>query len=132
MENLPRATEQQLLAVAQLASASQTCKIYFLVFTSYGRNYAIIPNSHLRFTQVALCLQSTQSAELVNCSFHDNLGTALRVDNTNITLAGNSEFTHNYILCGANFAGGGGIIAFSSTLTFTGNTPSLIILHLAQ
>ena len=49
--------------------------------------------------------------QLVNFSFLENLGTALRVDNTNITLAGNSEFTHNYILCGANLAGGGGIIA---------------------
>ena len=100
-------------------------KINSLVFTSYTKNYAIIPNKHLSFTQVALCLQSTQDAELVNCSFHDNLGTALRVENTNITLAGNTEFTHNYILCGANIAGGGGIIAFSSTLTFTGNTTFL-------
>ena len=74
---------------------------------------------------MTLYLQSTQDAELVNCSFDGNLGTALRVDNTNITLAGNSEFTYNYILCGANLAGGGGIIAFSSTLTFTGNTTFL-------
>ena len=100
-------------------------KLDSLVFTSYSRNYSIIPNNHLCFTQVALYLQSTQDAELVNCSFQDNLGTALRVDNTNITLAGNSEFTHNYILCGPNYAGGGGIIAFSSTLTFIGNTTFL-------
>ena len=74
---------------------------------------------------MALYLQSTQSAELVNCFFQDNLGTALRVDDTNITLAGNSEFIHNHMLCGGELVGGGSIIAYSSTLSFTGNTTFL-------
>ena len=93
-------------------------KIDSLAFTSCSRKYV----NHLATIQVALYLQSTQDAELVNCSFHDNLGTALRVDKTNIALSGNSEFTRNYMLCGGNFVGGGGIIAHNSTLTFTGNT----------
>ena len=65
-------------------------------------------------------MQSTQYAELVNCSFCDNLGTALAVINTNITLVGNNEFTgnhHEQQLCG-----GGGIGAFRSNLTFIGNS----------
>ena len=96
-----------------------------LAFTSCSRKYAIIPNHHLAIIQVAVYMHSTQDAELVNCSFHDNLGTALRVENTNITLSRNTEFTRNYMLCGGNLVGGGGIIALSSTLTFTGNTTFL-------
>ena len=98
-------------------------KIDSLAFTSCGRKYAIIANDHLAIIQVALYLQSTH-AELVNCSFHDNLGTALRLYNTSISLAGNTEFIQNYVLCGGNL-GGGGIIAHNSTLTFTGNTTFL-------
>ena len=64
----------------------------------------------------ALFLHSTQSAELVNCSFHDNLSTALVVNNTNISLAGNTEFIHN------RWYEGGGIVAVSGNLMFTGNT----------
>ena len=97
-------------------------KIDSLAFTSCSRKYAV---NHLATIQVVLYLQSTQDAELVNSSFHDNLGTALRVDKTNITLAGNTEFTRNYMLCGGKFVGGGGIIVHSSNLTFTGNTTFL-------
>ena len=65
----------------------------------------------------ALLLQSTQYAELVNCSFHDNIGTALVIKNTNITLAENSEFTHNH--CESHSCA---INALNSNLTFTGTT----------
>ena len=99
-------------------------KIDSLAFTSCGRKYAIIANNNLAIIQVALYLHSTH-AELVNCSFHDNLGTALRLYNTSISLAGNTEFVQNYVLCGGNLLGGGGIIAHNSTLTFTGNTTFL-------
>ena len=72
----------------------------------------------------AVLLDLTEYVELVNCSFHYNLGTALVVNNSVITLAGNSEFTHNN--CEYNFCfGGGGITALSSNLTFTGNTAFL-------
>ena len=94
-------------------------KIDSLAFTSCCRNYL---DNHLATIQVALYLPYTQNAQLVNCSFHDNLGTALRVYKTNITLSGNTEFTHNYMLCGGNLVGGGGVAAVSSTLIFTGNT----------
>ena len=101
-------------------------KMRSLAFTSCSRllRYAIII-LHYMYTPVygAMYLQSTQYAELVNCSFHDNNGTALLVDNTNITLAGNIEFTHNRA-CG-NIVLGGAIIAVSSNLTFTGNTTFL-------
>ena len=92
-------------------------KISSLAFTSCSRDSGINPSSNY-----VLLLQSITYAKLVNCSFHDNLGTALVVNSTNIFLAGNSEFTHN--LCtDSNFCvGGGGIAAVSSNLTFIGNT----------
>ena len=98
-------------------------KIHSLAFNTYYRNYNVPLVSNY-----ALLLQFLQYAELVSCSFHDNLGTALVVNNTNITLAGNSEFTHNHCesTSGSNSCtGGGGIYALSSNLTFTGNTTFL-------
>ena len=65
-----------------------------------------------------------QYTELVNCSFHDNDGTALVVESANITLAGNSEFKHNHGLCGDSLQGGA-IYAVGSNLTFTGNATFL-------
>ena len=85
-------------------------KIHSLAFTS--------------FTSYGLGLYSTQYTELVNCSFHNNNGTALVVSNANITLAGNSEFKHNHGLCG-DFMAGGAIYAVGSNLTFTGNATFL-------
>ena len=115
-------------------------KIHSLAFTSCSRTYTISlddassfldlqyntrihnrspPSIHLKY---ALHLQFIQYAELVNCSFHDNLGTALVVSSTNVILAGNSNFTHNHCTESNSCVGGGGIAAFSSMLTFTGNT----------
>lgn len=71
-----------------------------LIFTSCGRNKA------------TLLLESTQNAELVNCSFHDNLGPALTVSDTNVTLAENSEFAQR----------GSCITALNSSLIFIGST----------
>ena len=90
-------------------------KIDSLAFTSCSREYPEFFSG--------LFLHSTHYTELVNCSFHDNLGAALAVNNTNITLAGNTEFTHNKATI--NWCGGGGIIAGNSNLTFTGNTTFL-------
>ena len=67
-------------------------KIYSLHFTACSRSFG----GPLPSRDYALLLQSTQHAALVNCSFHDNIGNALLVKNTNVTLAGNSEFIHNY------------------------------------
>ena len=96
-------------------------KIHSLAVKSCSRKYAVhIPDMSLATVHVALHLQSTRYSELVNCSFHDNnLGTALMVNHTSITLAGNSEFTHNH--CESNSCVVGAITAFSSSLTFTGN-----------
>ena len=90
-------------------------KIDSLAFTSCSRK----SHGTHHIGNYTLLLHSTQDAELVNCSFHDNLGTALVVNNTNITLSGNSEFTHNH---GYE---GGGITALSSNLTSTGNATFL-------
>ena len=101
-------------------------KIYSLDFTSCSRllRYAItVPDSPPGPVYAALDLQSTQHTELVNCSFHGNPATALVVNNTDITLAGSTEFTHNRA-CGISLLGGA-IIALSSNLTFTGNTTFL-------
>ena len=96
-------------------------KIHSLAFTSCSRKYAInLPDMSLAAVHVALHLQSTRYAKLVNCSFHDNnLGTALVVNNTSITLAG-SNFTHNR--CESNSCVVGAIAALNSSLTFIRNT----------
>ena len=95
--------------------------IYSLAFTSCNKSWSY--GSHPA-SNSALLLQSTQYAKLLNCSFHDNLGNALAVNNTNITLE-ESKFTHNQCGCEVlsyNCKLGCGITAFNSTLTFTGNT----------
>jgi len=95
--------------------------IHSLAFTSYNRSWSY--GSHPA-SNSALLLQSTRYAKLLNCSFHDNLGNALAVNNTNITLKEN-KFTHNQCRCeflSYNCKLGCGITAFNSTLTFTGNT----------
>ena len=99
--------------------------IYSLAFTSYNRSWSY--GSHPA-SSFALFLQSTQNAKLVNCSFHDNLGTALTVHNTNVTLAENSKFIHNQCTCKSFSEVGGlgcGITALNSNLIFTGNTSFL-------
>ena len=112
-------------------------KIDSLAFTSCNRKYAIgllgIFSSNIlpdgtTIVHVALLLHSTH-AELINCSFHDNLGTALVVNNTNIILAGNTFIHNNYHLeefvCGSHCMRGGAITAVHSNLIFTGNTTFL-------
>ena len=89
-------------------------KMFSLAFSSCSRK-----DSGLSAIHYALLLQSTQYAELVNCSFHDNIGNALAVVNTNISFAGNSEFTHNH--CNFDSCNGGAIIALSSNVTLNGN-----------
>ena len=99
--------------------------IYSLAFTSYNRSWSY--GSH-PVSNSALFLQSAQNAKLVNCSFHDNLGTALTVNNTNITLAENSKFIRNQCAC-QSFSKrcelGCGITALNSTLAFTESTTFL-------
>ena len=96
-------------------------KIHSLTFTSCGRSFD-------KYTKSAVLLESIEYAELVNCSFHDNLGTALLVHHTSI-LAENNEFTHNHCdhegFTPNSSVGGCGITAFHSNLTFTGNTTFL-------
>ena len=95
-----------------------------LINLLFGLHYTlhnIPPNFKLRY---AVLLQSTKSTELVNCSFRDTIGTALGVISSNITLTGNTDFTHNY--CEPNSCIlGGGINAFLSNLMFIGNTTFL-------
>ena len=94
-------------------------KIYDLAFTNCSRNSVFYPLSNS-----ALVIQSTQSAKLNNCFFHHNLGTPLVVMHTNITLTG-TKFTQNRYNCDSDCIGAGAIAAFSSNLTFTGNTTFL-------
>ena len=96
--------------------------IYSLAFTSCNRSLSYGSRSA---SNSALFLRSAQNTKLVNCSFHDNFGTALAVINTNITLEENSKFIHNQCAC-QSFSEvhdyGCGIAALNSNLTFTGNT----------
>ena len=95
-------------------------KIYSLHFTACSRSFGGPPPSRY----YVLLLQSTQYAALVNCSFYDNIGNALLVENTSVSLDGNSEFIHNY--CESNSCiGGGGIRALSSNIVITGNVTFL-------
>ena len=112
-------------------------KIDSLAFTSCNRKYVMalpdflswnfLPNG-TTIVHVALLLHSTH-AELVNCSFNENPGTALVVNNTNITLAGNTFKHNNYYLESLNCFGysmrGGAVTAVHSNLIFTGNTTFL-------
>ena len=91
-------------------------KVHSLAFTACSRDF-----SDPLASKYALLLDMVELAEQVNCSFHDNLGTALVVMNTNIILAGNTDFTCNH--CEDDYCvGGGGIAANSSNLTFIGDT----------
>ena len=98
--------------------------VYSLVFTSFKNPYYFISFGSRPASNFALGLQSMQYAKLVNCSFHDNLGTALTVRNSNVILVEN-EFLHNQ--CGCQLFSklhklGCGITAVNSNLTFTGTT----------
>ena len=95
-------------------------KIYSLQFTACSRSFGSCPPNRY----YALLLQSTRHASLINCSFYNNIGNALVVENTSITLAGNSEFIRNH--CESNSCiGGGGIAILSSNVTITGNATFL-------
>ena len=95
--------------------------IDFLAFTSCNRKNAITPLNII--FHVALNLQSTHYTELVNCSFHDNLGSALAVNNTNNTVlsfTGTNNFINNQV-AGGEGAFGGAIFALGNTmLSFNG------------
>ena len=91
-------------------------KINSLAFASCNRKDGTAPLGNY-----ALLLKSAQYAELGNCSFHDNIATALVVINTSITLAENSEFIHNHCESDHSCA----VSALNSNLTFTGNTTFL-------
>ena len=73
--------------------------VYSLAFTSCKRSWD--PSSRPA-SNSALLLQSTANAKLVNCTFHDNLGDALTVGNTSITLVENNEFVRN--ICSARWS----------------------------
>ena len=92
-------------------------KIDFLTFASCSRKYnGTLSDFRLTVVYGAILLQSTQCAELVNCSFSDNDGTALVVINADVTLSGNN-FTQNR----APTSLGGAIIAYNHTvLNFSG------------
>ena len=94
-------------------------KIDSLAFTSCSRKSITQSTLALNVVCAALFLRFTQYAELVNCSFHDNIGTALVVNNTSISLARNN-FTHNRVI--GILGVGSAIAAHSSNLTFTGTT----------
>ena len=105
-------------------TSTKDLKICSLAFTFGSRKYG--GSNYLLSGNYALLLQLAQHAELVNCSFHVNIGSALMVYNTNVTLAGNTEFTHNHCTCAYNSCTGGrGLTAYSSNLTFIGNTTFL-------
>ena len=95
-------------------------RISSLAFTLCGRSPLALTVACKLY---AVLLESIDYAELVNCSFHDNLGTALAVYNTNVFLAESNMFAHNHYESSTpgSYIGGSCITALSSNLTFTGN-----------
>ena len=125
--NITVANVTRLTMHGEWSSSGNTATVvctgsFFLIFTSTV-DLKIHLLAFTSFTYHALSLYSTQRTEVVNCSFHGNHGTALVVNNTDITLAGSTEFKHNRA-CGINVLGGA-IIASNSNLTFNGNTTFL-------
>ena len=95
-------------------------KMHSLVITSCSRSWSY--NGHP--VNFALHLQSALCIELVNCSFHENMGTAIAVYTTSITLT-EINFTQNGCESNSYSCTGGGTSALSSNLTFIGNTTLL-------
>ena len=98
--------------------------IHSLAFTSFSTSWGY--SSH-QASSSALVLQSIQYAELTNCFFHENIGTALVLHNTNVALVEN-KFIHNqcaYQPSSEIHTLGCGITALNSNLIFTGNTTFL-------
>ena len=102
-------------------------KVSCLAFTSCSRTYNSSTETLSKFVpgwqylKFALGLEFAQHAELVNCSFHDNFGTALAMDNTNVTIRDNNDFIHNHCTGSNACVLGGGIAAIDSHLTLIGN-----------
>ena len=120
-------------SVGFLFSSLEYLKVSSLAFTSCSRTYnnfteilsKFVPGWQYLDFKFALGLEFTQHAELVNCSFHDNFGTALAMDNTNITISDNIDFKHNHCTGSNACVLGGGIAAIDSHITFIGNTTFL-------
>ena len=102
--------------------------IYSLAFTSSNMSWSYGSQTA---SSSALILKFTLRANLVKCSFHNNLGTALKVCNTSIILIEN-KFIHNQCGCKSltdRCKIGCGITALNSTLMFTGNSTFLSNKH---
>ena len=106
-------------------------KIDSLAFTSCSRKYTVtLPSIPRAIIHVAMHLQSTQLTELVNCSFRDNPGTALVVNNTNnevLSFTGISNFLNNHIAGGVGIGGaiftlGNATISFNGISNFINNS----------
>ena len=96
-------------------------KIHSLAFTSCSRKYATPPASSF-----ALLLQSTQNAVLVNSFFHDNLGTALVVNNASVTLAEKNEFINNSADYGGGiYASDNAVLSINGTTNFINNSAAV-------
>ena len=109
-------------------------KVSSLAFTFCSRTYDSFTEILSKFLhgrdddhhfKFALGLEFAQHVELVNCSFHDNFGTALAMDNAYITIRDNNDFLRNHCTGSNACALGGGIAAIDSHLTFIGNTTFL-------
>ena len=109
-------------------------KIHSLTFLSCGRSFdkPALPLTPDKYT---LLLESIEYVELVNCSFHNNLGTALTVYRTSIALAENNEFAHNHCdhegltpnsCVGTVFAGFNTSLSFTGTSNFINNSANYV------
>ena len=109
--------QDPILSFTNMVDFNMLC----LAFTSYNRSYSY---GSRPASNSALFLQSIPNTKLVNCSFHDNIDTALAVSNSSVTLVEN-KFMHNQCAC-RSFSEmcelGCGVTTFNSNLTFTGNT----------
>ena len=90
-----------------------------LTMSSCGKDAFI--NSYI--TTYGVSVYSVLYTSITDCSFQDNVGTALGVFHSRLDLRGSNNFTSNCRSCGdyTCLCFGGGIYARMSTLTITGN-----------
>ena len=78
---------------------------------------------YLHLSMYGVLVDSVLDTSISNCSFQDSVGTALGMFHSSLDLRGSNSFTSNCRRCTERrIFGGGGIHAWNSTLSFSGNT----------
>ena len=110
--------------------------LHGLTFTSCSRGATYTAFGYAILTAYGVSVHSGQDTEIADCSFQDNIGTALGVFYSSLVLRGSNSFSDNCEKCSNNIIAGGmlttttpsvvnvggGFIALFSTLNFIGSS----------